>query len=251
MARYECSQCFPGEAWRLSGVVTPSRTACPGRAERDPVHDGDRSYCGSSCERVSSTPSWAPRASQDHLAALGRGRSLATVTSVDPQSGTPRVLLARVDDCARIDTLPRASTGRSSERVSCSGPTRTAQSTPRRSTRSAADYRWSYATPCRRAHRTGNGAGLSISETGAVVYALASAVNARSRIEIANRRTGARIVLPSPPGVRVFPDLHLSPDGRRLAVAGTRGVSNEIWLYQVANAEVEAFTVEGISSWAE
>jgi len=89
---------------------------------------------------------------------------------------------------------------------------------------------------------------LSVSETGAAVYALTSAVLARSRIEIANRRTGERIVLPSPPGVRVFPDLHLSPDGRRLAVSGTRGVSHEIWLYQLANAQIDAFTVEGISN---
>ena len=181
-----------------------------------------------------------------HWSAAG---GAATVTLINRESLANRVLLAHVDGPARVDTLVDGFNGR---------------------LLSSGDLLWSdnhgtvFTAPVDIARgvitggRTQLLAGvhtepgmelrLSISETGAAVYALASAVVERSRIEIANRRTGARIVLPNPPGVRVFPDLHLSPDGRRLAVSGTRGVSHEIWLYQLANAEVEAFTVEGISS---
>jgi hypothetical protein len=89
---------------------------------------------------------------------------------------------------------------------------------------------------------------VSVSRQGDLVYALDSAVRARSHLVIVNRRTGERTTLPSPPGVRVFPDLRLSPDGGRLAVAGTRGTSHEIWIYQLESGQTEQFTVGGISS---
>ena len=86
---------------------------------------------------------------------------------------------------------------------------------------------------------------VSVSRRGDIVYALASAVRNRSHLVVVNWRTGERSILPSPPGVRLFPDLRLSPDGKRLAVSGTRDVNHEIWLYQLATNQVEAFTVDG------
>jgi serine/threonine-protein kinase len=88
---------------------------------------------------------------------------------------------------------------------------------------------------------------VSVSRRGDIVYALAAAVRNRSHLVVVNRRTGERSILPSPPGVRLFPDLRLSPDGKRLAVSGTRDVNHEIWLYQLATNQVEAFTVDGTS----
>ena len=69
----------------------------------------------------------------------------------------------------------------------------------------------------------------------------------RSQLVVVNRRTGERNVLPSPPGVRLFPDVRLSPNGKRLAVSGTRDVNHEIWHVQLATNQVEAFTVDGTS----
>ena len=88
---------------------------------------------------------------------------------------------------------------------------------------------------------------LSTSQRGAVVYALTSTVQSRSHLAIVNRRTGERVEVPRPPGTRLFPDLHLSPDGRRLAISASRGVSHEVWVYQLASGQVDPFTVTAIS----
>ena len=176
------------------------------------------------------------------------GGPSATFTLIDRQSQSNRVLLARVGGSVRIDTLAEGFNG---------------QMLPDGELLWSDDHGTVFTAPVDvprgviTGGRTQILAGvhsepgmelrLSTSQRGAVVYALTSAVLARSRIVIVNRRTGERSVLPSPPGVRVFPDLHLSPDGRRLAISGTRGVSHEIWLYQLASAQVEAFTIDGIS----
>ncbi len=94
---------------------------------------------------------------------------------------------------------------------------------------------------------------LSASDRGAIVYALGSAVRAGSRIGVVDRRTGDRTVLPPPPETLVFPDLHLSPDGSRLAFSGIRGITQDIWLYTFATSQLDPFTVGGINmspSWS-
>jgi serine/threonine-protein kinase len=88
---------------------------------------------------------------------------------------------------------------------------------------------------------------VSVSDRGAIVYALGSAVWARSRFVVIDRRSGERTVLPAPPETRVFPDLHLSPDGSRLAFSGVRGITQDLWLYNFGTSQIDAFTNGGIN----
>ena len=175
------------------------------------------------------------------------GKSV-TFTLINQQTRASRVLMAHVDGTARIDTLVDGFNG---------------QLLPTGELLWSDDLGTIFAAPVdvKRGMVTGGRtqvlAGISTdpgkelrlsrSRQGAFVYSLASTVRARSQIVVVNRRTGNRIVLPSPPGVRVVADLHLSPDGRRLAISGTRGVSHEIWLYELASGQIEAFTGHGIS----
>ncbi len=178
---------------------------------------------------------------------VGAGQAV-TFTVIDRRSLANRVLLARVDRAARVDTLVEGFNGQvlSNEELLWSDNHGTIFTAPVDIARGMTTG--GHTQVLAGVHtEPGMELRLSISETGAVVYALTSAVLAGSRLEIVNRRTGDRSALPSAPGVRVFPDLHLSPDGQRLAVSGTRGVSHEIWVYQLANAQVDAFTVEGLS----
>jgi len=180
-----------------------------------------------------------------HWAAGGR---VATVTIVDPRSGTPRVALAHLDDRARLDTLTQGFNGQilSTGELLWSDASGTVYTAP-------LDTKLRRLRGGRRQllagvlTEPGLELRLSVSSHGDIVYALGSAVRARSRLVVVDRRTGERTALPSPPAVRVFPDLHLAPDGTRLAVSGIRGVSQEIWVYQLATSQVEAFTVDGIS----
>ncbi len=48
---------------------------------------------------------------------------------------------------------------------------------------------------------------------------------------------------------RVLPDLHLSPDGSRLAFSGIRGITEDIWLYTFATSQLDPFTVGGINMY--
>ncbi len=90
---------------------------------------------------------------------------------------------------------------------------------------------------------------LAASDRGAIVYAPDSVARAGSRIVVVDRRTGERTVLPAPPETRPLPDLHLSPDGARLASSGVRGINSDIWIYTFATTQLDPFTVGGINSY--
>ena len=172
----------------------------------------------------------------------------ATLTTIDQRAQKPNVVLVRFDRPTRLDTLTQGFNGQlvSTGHLLWAGEKGIVYTAPvdvERGRLSGGRTQLLAGVQM----EPGQELRVSMSRRGDVVYALDSAVRIRSRLVIVNRRTGERTILPSPPGVRVVPDLRLSPDAKRLAVSGTRNVHHEIWLYELATNQVEAFTVDGIS----
>ena len=176
------------------------------------------------------------------------GDRAATLTTSDARTPKPSVVLVRFDGRSRMDTLAQGFNGQilSTGDLLWAGDRGTVYAAPVDVERGRLS---GGRTQLLAGVQTEPGFELrvSVSRRGDIVYALASAVRNRSHLVVVNRRTGERTILPSPPGVRLFPDLRLSPDGKRLAVSGTRDVNHEIWLYQLATNQVETFSVDGTS----
>jgi serine/threonine-protein kinase len=174
--------------------------------------------------------------------------SAATFTIRNAETGTAQVALAHLGEPPRIDTLTEGFNGRvlSNGELLWADPSGTVYTAPLDVDQGRL-----------RGGRAQLVAGvlvepglelrLSASERGAMVYALDSVARAGSRIVVIDRRTGERTELPMPPEARPFPDLHLSPDGSRVAWSGVRGIDHDIRIYSFATGQLDPFTVGGIN----
>jgi Tol biopolymer transport system component/predicted Ser/Thr protein kinase len=82
----------------------------------------------------------------------------------------------------------------------------------------------------------------SLSRTGSLIYVPGKPLGASYPLAWLTRK-GTSQPLPAPP--RPYQDPHLSPDGKRLAVAVRGGRNQDVWVYEIARNTLTRLTFEG------